>query len=124
MLLDEIINRGRRFKGMISKIEDSEKLLDLMNYNSIRTVDTIKELEEELSEVNIDLYIYINRVYNISFYDIKNDIEHVLKDMEDLIPNTVVKNDLEFTKLSKSQHKLYEMTLILSIVGLMENDKK
>ena len=124
MLLDEIINRGRRFKGMISKIEDSEKLLGLMNYNSIRTVDTIKELEEDLSELNIDLYIYINRVYNISFYDIKNDIEHVLKDMEDLIPNTVVKNDLEFNKLTKSQHKLYEMTLILSIVGLMENDTK
>lgn len=124
MLLDEIINRGRRFKGMISKIEDSEKLLGLMNYNSIRTVDTIKGLEEELSELNIDLYIYINRVYNISFYDIKNDIEHVLKDMEDLIPNTVVKNDLEFNKLTKSQHKLYEMTLILSIVGLMENDTK
>lgn len=124
MLLDEIINRGRRFKGMISKIEDSEKLLGLMNYNSIRTVDTIKELEEELSELNIDLYIYINRVYNISFYDIRNDIEHVLKDMEDLIPTTVVKNDLEFNKLTKSQHKLYEMTLILSIVGLMENDTK
>lgn len=124
MLLDEIINRGRRFKGMINKIEDSEKLLSLMNYNSIRTVDTIKKLEEDLSEVNIDLYIYINRVYNISFYDVRSDIEHVLKDMEDLIPTTVVKNDLEFSKLSKSQHKLYEMTLILSIVGLMENDTK
>lgn len=124
MLLDEIINRGRRFKGMISKIEDSEKLLGLMNYNSIRTVDTIKELEEQLSDLNIDLYIYISRVYNISFYDIRSDIEHVLKDMEDLIPTTVVKNDLEFNKLTKSQHKLYEMTLILSIIGLMENDTK
>lgn len=124
MLLDEIINRGRRFKGMISKIEDSEKLLSLMNYNSIRTVDTIKELEEGLSELNIDLYIYISRVYNISFYDIRNDIEYVLKDMEELIPTTVVKNDLEFNKLTKSQHKLYEMTLILSIVSLMENDTK
>lgn len=124
MLLDEIINRGRRFKGMINKIEDSEKLLSLMNYNSIRTVDTIKELEENLSDLNIDLYIYINRVYNISFYDIRTDIEHVLKDMEDLIPTTVVKNDLEFNKLTKSQHKLYEMTLVLSIVGLMENDTK
>lgn len=124
MLLDEIINRGRRFKGMINKIEDSEKLLSLMNYNSIRTVDTIKELEENLSELNIDLYIYISRVYNISFYDIRSDIEHVLKDMEDLIPTTVVKNDLEFNKLTKSQHKLYEMTLIMSIVGLMENDTK
>lgn len=124
MLLDDIISRGRRFKGMISKLDGSDKLLELMNVDSIRTVDTIKTLEDTLSNVNIDMYIYITRVYSITFYDIKKDIESILGELDNLIPNTVLKNDLDFTKLNPAEYRLYEIVLMLSLVNLMEQDIK